>query len=73
MLDETPAPEVLLNRAEVDAAQERYDLAHDEGLSVRGIVRRLAEEHAIRRAVGTVAGYLAQPCSACVQVGQSRT
>jgi len=37
-------------------------LRHDESLSVRQIVRRLADEHGLRRSVGSVSAYLAEPC-----------
>lgn len=39
-------------------------LRHEEGLSIRGIVATLAAE-GHQRSVGSVAGYLKQPCIKC--------
>jgi hypothetical protein len=48
-------------------------LAHDEQLSTRQIVARLTEENNVRRSVGSVHSWLAQPCEACpVQVRDVR-
>jgi hypothetical protein len=39
-------------------------LAHDRGLSVRGI-KQFLSEHGVPRSIGSIAAYLAQQCDKC--------
>jgi len=65
-LDGKTYPRFRLTAEEADFVVGRcHYLAHDEGLSVRQIAKRLYDDHGLRRAVGTIAGYLAQPCEKC--------